>query len=298
VKQNGWGAKNLNYVPHFPDGKDSLAVLRTYASNPILRKEKITLQKKIVGIEIGVARYFNGKDWVGPIEVNIEHKKMFTGDLGPSTSEMGTLAWYDNSENRLFNETLGKLKPYLQEIDFRGDIDINCIVNDEGAYTLEATPRLGSPAIYIHAEIHESPWAEFLKAVADGKEYDLQWKSGFGIAVLLAVPPFPFSKEINEISPKNLPVYLEEAERVDKGKHLHFEGVSRDEKKPAGEYYVSDGQGYVAYITSLAPTVEEARQKAQRLVESVYIPKMFYRNDIGVAFVEKSAGALKSLKYL
>jgi len=45
------------------------------------------------------------------------------------TAEMGTLIWYDDNENnKLFNETLSKLKPYLRKINFRGDIDINCIV--------------------------------------------------------------------------------------------------------------------------------------------------------------------------
>lgn len=50
------------------------------------------LQEKVEGEEVVVARYFNGRDWVGPIEVSIEHKRMFPGGMGPNTFEMGSLA--------------------------------------------------------------------------------------------------------------------------------------------------------------------------------------------------------------
>lgn len=107
---------------------------------------------------------------------------------------MGTVLWYDeNEDNRLFNETLVKLRGYLRKIDFRGDIDINCIVNEQGAFPIEATPRFGYPAIYAQSNIHRSPWGEFLKAVADGKSHQLKWKKGYCIVVLVATPPFPYS---------------------------------------------------------------------------------------------------------
>jgi phosphoribosylamine--glycine ligase len=163
IKQNDKMPKCLNFVGQREDGEDMISVLKSYDENGYSGKI-ISLQKKIDGIEIGVGRYFNGNDWVGPLEMNIEHKKLFPGDVGPTTSEMGTLAWYDDNEkNKLFQETLAKLKPYLKEIDFRGDAEINCIVNEEGAFPLEATMRFGSPIIHLHSEIHQSPWGKFLR---------------------------------------------------------------------------------------------------------------------------------------
>ena len=159
IKQNGHVSRDINYVGQFRDNHDAISVLENYQKNYGNKLGSITLQKRVYGIEIGAGRYFNGADWVGPIEINVEHKKLFPGDLGPTTSEMGTLAWYeDNENNRLFQETLAKLKPFLQKIDFRGDIEVNCIVNREGAFALEITPRLGSPIIHLHSEIHTSPW--------------------------------------------------------------------------------------------------------------------------------------------
>jgi cystathionine beta-lyase family protein involved in aluminum resistance len=36
-----------------------------------------------------VARFFNGNDWVGPIEINVEHKSFLNDNIGPLTAEMG-----------------------------------------------------------------------------------------------------------------------------------------------------------------------------------------------------------------
>jgi hypothetical protein len=144
-------------------------------------------------------RYFNGKNWVGPIEINLEHKRFFPGNLGPMTSEMGTLAWYtDNEDEFLFQTILQPFTEFLRSANFRGDFEINCIANADGVYPLEATTRLGTPIIHLQQELHESSWAEFLYAVAKGEDYNLKWKKGYGIVILLAVPPFPYTKNIDQ----------------------------------------------------------------------------------------------------
>lgn len=299
IKQNGGSSKSLNYVGHFDDSRDVINVLENYQTNLKGQMRTITLQEKIKGVEIGVARYFNGNDWVGPIELNVEHKKFFPGDMGPATSEMGTLLWYDdNEENPLFRETLCKLKPYLQKINFKGDFDINLIVNETGVYPLEATPRLGSPAIYLHAELNRSPWGEFLKAIADGKPYDLKWKRGYGVVVLVTVPPFPYTKKLREMSPKGINVYFDPVLKEKHFNHVHFEGMSKKMVGGKEQYYISDYQGYVLYITAVDKTVKSARGKVDKLAKHIYFPKMFYRHDIGVNFIKNTYDQLRWWGYI
>jgi phosphoribosylamine--glycine ligase len=263
--------------------------LENYQTNLNLKGEAriITLQQKIKGVEIAVARYFNGIDWVGPIELNIEHKKFFPGDMGPATSEMGTLGWYiDRENNKLFNETLGKLKSHLKKINYKGAIDLNCIVNETGAYPLEVTPRFGSPIVYLQAELHKSPWGEFLKAIADGKSYDLKWEKGYGVVILVTAPPFPYAKKLPDLSPKGLNIYLDPSLKESGLKHIHFEGVGLRKGSGPKQYYISDYQGYVLYVTAVDNTVETARTKASQIIRHIYFPKMFYRHDIGISFIE------------
>jgi len=298
VKQNNHHySKILNYVGQFHDGHDMIDVLSRYSKHKEFYKERISLQEKISGVEIGVGRYFNGNDWVGPIEFNLEHPHFFPGDVGPLTSEMGTLAWYSTDEkNRLYRETLGKMKPYLKEIDFRGDFEINFIVNESGAYPLEATARIGSPIVHLHAEIHKSPWGEFLKDVASGKHHPLRWKKGYGIVTVLTIPPFPY---VADTAYKNVllgsKIYFKSMTKSD-WKHIHFEEVSYSKKDKS--YYISDSRGYVMYVTSIAPTVKQAQKKVQKLIDKIIFPKKMYRNDIGQRFIDESEEKLKRWGYL
>ncbi len=149
IKQNGHSESLFCYVGRLADGSDVIDMLACYRSR-YGDDLGIVLQRGVAGVEIGVGRYFNGRDWVGPIEMNVEHKKLFPGGLGPKTGEMGTLMWYDADEdNRLFQGTLSRLVPYLREAGFHGDVDINCVVNEKGAFPLEVTARFGYHAFQL-----------------------------------------------------------------------------------------------------------------------------------------------------
>ncbi|PIR86679.1 MAG: hypothetical protein COU11_04175 [Candidatus Harrisonbacteria bacterium CG10_big_fil_rev_8_21_14_0_10_49_15] len=294
IKRSGSITKQFHYIGHEEDGSDVIDVLFGYRMARLERKEMITLHKRIDGVEIGVGRYFNGEDWVGPIELNIEHPRLFPGNIGPITNEMGTLAWYtDNEENKLYQETLAKLKPYLQQIKFKGDFALNCIVNESGAYILEATPRFGSPIVHLQHALHESPWGELLSAVAKGEPYTLKYKRGFGIVILLAAPPFPYlSSEIN-YSSYGLHfsiAHLSEAEKD----QLHFEEVSENDHG----YYIARNYGFLMYVTAVGASVAQAQEKAYAVARKLNIPKLFYRNDIGNDFQNFQYQKLKDLRYL
>ncbi|HLN18920.1 MAG TPA: phosphoribosylglycinamide synthetase C domain-containing protein, partial [Patescibacteria group bacterium] len=207
----------------------------------------------------------------------------------------------NNEKNKLYLETLAKLKPFLQKINFKGDIDINCIVNNKGAFPLEATSRFGSPAIHLHSEINRSPWGDFLKAIADGKDYKLKWKRGYGIVVVVTVPtsnPFPFTKSEVYTSPKGMNIYFDKSLTKKDFEHIHFEDVSMKKVNGKEQYYISDDRGYVLYVTAMGKTVEEAREKAYKLIKKIHIPKMFYRNDIGLKFITEDEKKLRKWGYL
>jgi phosphoribosylamine--glycine ligase len=296
VKQNGSSSKSLNYVGRYSDNRDLIDILNTYKKNGF-GSEIITLQKKIVGVEIAATRYFNGKDWIGPTLINIEHKKFFPGDLGPTTSEMGTIGWYDNNEdNKLFCDTLAKIKPYLQHINYRGVFDINCIVNEDGTFPLEATSRPGSPIIHLQTELDISPWSDILLSIADQKPYKLKYKSGFGIVVVIAIPPFPYAKKIDDHSQIGTNLYFDDTWNDSDLDKIHFEEISYN--KATKKYYVSDNRGYVLYVTGTGTNIEEARSEAYKIIDKIHVPKMMYRNDIGLKFVNETEELLRNWGYI
>ncbi len=296
LKHNGYPDKAICYAGQLDSAEDILDLLRRSISEGY-GGSHVVLQQYIDGVEISVARYFNGIDWVGSTELNIEHKKLFPGDLGPNTYEMGNLLWYEKGANRLFDEVLNPLKAHLRKIGFHGDMDVNCIINADGAWPLELTPRFGYPATELQIELHESRWTDFLLAVAKGEDFSLRWKSGYAVAVLVAAPPFPCkpSKGTPWLSLPGLRIHFREPVSPDELAHYHFEEALR---LPDGTWEICHDSGYVLHVTGHGETVEAAREAANRRAANVIIPRAFFRTDIGGKFIYESCQQLKQWGYV
>lgn len=290
VKQNTHQSA-LNYVGVLPDGRDSLSVLETYAKNGV---RNVTLQERMAGVEVSINRYFNGSDWVGPSEITIEHKSLFNENIGPKTGEMGNLMWYDDSNGKLFDATIGKLKPYLREVDFRGDIDINCFIDKGDIYPIEVTARFGCPITHSQSVMHLSPWYELLGAVADGKDYELRYRGGYCIALTLALPPFPYEGTLaSEYSSEGLELLFSKPLTREELKNIHFEAIEKRTDEAGERFFVTHSIGYTVFVTGFGSTVEEAQRNVYSLAKKVIIPKIFYRTDIGDSFRRSDKEALE-----
>lgn len=292
IKREGDNSKFVSYVGEDLDGKDAITLLKNYSVIKGINKQPVSLQKRAQGIEIGVARYFNGNNWVGPIEMNVEHPHLFSGDVGQFTDEMGTVAWYTETENRLYKETLEKIEPVLRESNYKGDIAINCIVNKHNLYALEMTPRLGSPITHLQQELHESSWADFLMAVAQGKDHKLKYKKGYGVVITLAVPPFPFQKVFTAGICHGLTLNLKKCTAKDL-EHIHFDEISKRTNGIEDQYYISGHDGFVGYVTATDKMISRASEKALAIARKIHVPKIFYRNDIGLKFEKEDLPNLK-----
>ena len=296
VKQNShFGA--LNYVGEAEDGSDAIAVLESYLANNM----SAHIQKRAIGVEIGVARYFNGEDWVGPIEINHEHKRMCNDDVGPLTPEMGTVMWFSNEDDLpLFRDSLARLKPFLKKVNFKGDFDINCIVNKNNIWPLEATARFGAPSTELQSEMMKTPWVDFLSSLADGTDYQPNFHKGFGVTVSIAVPPYPYTK--NAIDPsvfttEVLQLFFKDNMTEDDKKHIYFEEISKKENPlhPDDDiYYWAGTNGWTMHVTGVSSDVHSARKKVYQIIDKIILPKKFYRTDIGLRVVENDLPLLNS----
>ncbi len=102
-----WHMKNLLFIAHEEDGKDLLEVLEHNRKTWSRKIKRFQLQKVASGVEVAVGAFFNGNEFITPINVNFEHKKLFPGDIGPPTGEMGTLMFWEEP-NGFFGATLGR----------------------------------------------------------------------------------------------------------------------------------------------------------------------------------------------
>ena len=270
----------LNYVGESFDGEDVVGLLSAYNEMGI---KNIHLQEKVVGIEVGVARYFNGNDWVGPIEINHEHKRLCNDDIGPLTAEMGTVMWHSEDESLpLFVRVLAPLKSYLSSINFRGDFDINCIVDKKNIWALEATPRFGTPSTQLQSELYTSSMADFLFAVGSGKDFNLKYKKKYGVVVSVGVPPFPYPPtSVSSQKMNNTICDFSKIKNTD-WNSIYLEEISKNKTSNFHESYVWVGEfGYALYVTGSDTSIARAREKIHKILKSIVVPKMIYRTDIG-----------------
>lgn len=272
--------KRLLFVGEEEDGRDVIQVLEDYRQHLADKVKEFQLQRRIVGVEVAVCAFFNGRQFVTPICVNFEHKKLFPGDIGPATGEMGTTMFW-SEPNRLFNATLKKMEAKLAQARFAGSIDINCIVNSNGIYPLEFTPRFGYPAINIQREGLLTPTGELLRGLADGTLAKLRARSGFQVGVRVVVPPFPYRD-------------LQTFESMSKGSVILFKTPSRDGvhieevKLVDGEWQIAGSSGVALVVCGTGPTMKQAQRQAYNRVRNVMIPYLYYRDDIGERWSEDS----------
>ncbi len=282
--------KSLLFVGEEEDGRDLLELME---NNKVAWKKKIgyfQLQKYVAGVEVAVGAFFNGHKFIKPVNINFEHKKLFPGERGPSTGEMGTLMYWTNT-NAIFNNTLAKMENALAQSGYIGYYDINCIVNGRGIYPLEITARFGYPTISVQIEGIVDPIGEFIYRLAKGEDFEFKTKKGFQIGVVLAVPPFPYKNDEIFYMYKDCSILFKNPNMLD-GIHL-----GDNKKVDGGDLKLAGNSGFALVVTGSGITVEEARKQVYNRIKNIRLQSMFYRVDIGNRWL-KDSDKLQAWGYL
>ncbi|PIO03907.1 phosphoribosylamine--glycine ligase [Candidatus Woesearchaeota archaeon CG08_land_8_20_14_0_20_47_9] len=272
--------KGFLFVGEEDDGRDVIQMLGIHKKAHANRIKVFQLQKRVTGVEIAAGAFFNGKEFAMPINVNFEHKKLFPGNKGPSTGEMGTSMFW-SGPNRIFNNTLKKMEGKLAEEGYVGYIDLNCIVNSNGIYPLEFTARFGYPTISIQQEGMLIPMEEFLHGLASGSLKNFRTKSGFQVGVRIVVPPFPFRDvETFQAYSKDTAILF----KKDKREGVHIEDV----KMLNGEWLITGKSGVALIVVGTGNTMKQAQHQVYSRISNILIPNMYYRTDIGDRWFDDS----------
>lgn len=280
--------KGILFLGQEEDGKDLIEILEQNKKIWAKKIKKFQLQKMAVGVEVAVGAFFNGEDFTYPLNINFEHKKLFPGDIGPYTGEMGTLMFW-SSPNEIFRNTLQKIKDDLVKSGYVGYIDIDCIANAKGIYPLEFTSRFGYPTISIQMEGITSPWGEFLYKIAKKEKTELKTKKGFQIGVCLVIPPFPFSDKNEFFIYKDLSIIF---------KKNNLDGIHLgDVKMVNGTWSIAGESGYALVATGSGFTVDDARKQVYSRINNIILQNMYYRTDIGLKWY-KDSDRLQTWGYL
>src|SRR5206468_729376 len=116
---------------------------------------------------------------------------------------------------------------------------------------------------------------------------------GYSVGVVLTVPPFPYSHGYDELG-KGAPVSLRQGMSDQDRDSIHYGEVAMRN----GQLVTAGMVGYVAVVTGLGATVQEARDNAYRVMNGVVVPNGRYRNDIGEKLIGDDLATLTRLGWL
>lgn len=226
-------------------------------------------------VEVSTEVWFNGSQFILPVNHTWEEKKFMPGGIGKMTGCMGNVVLAFDYPTNLAKATVLKFGPLLARANYRGPLDVNCIVTEKEIYALEMTCRMGYDACEaLFTGLNESVGG-FLYEVALGTKKRMDVRNDFLLAVRVTRDPYPAAdpREVDEPD-RGMPIDgLTEKD----SKFIYLCDVMR--KGDQLQYAASDG--VVLKATSFGRSVKEAQHRAYKICKNIKAIDIQYRNDIG-----------------
>ena len=238
------------------------------------------LQEFIAGTEIGTEAFFNGKDFF-LISGTLEEKKFMNDNKGPNTGCSGNMIVALTEEKKIFKEGLGKAREFLEQMGFRGIIDLNTIATADKIYGLEWTPRFGYLCCPTIATMYGSGYADLLTDIASGVNPQIKWQDTYGMATTFTIPPYP--TEIRMPKAKNVPIEGVDIRDINQLCHTYLFDAMVDGKK----LITSGNYGYVGAVIGTGDCPDAANNEMEKWLDKVSVPNMQCRTDIYKSSMER-----------
>lgn len=232
------------------------------------------LQDKIEGVALSVARWWNGRTWVGPYETTIEFKGYGNEDFGPSTGCALNAVWL--SANNLISERLGweNLSLKFREEDAPpGLYDINSIVDESGTpFFLEWTPRMGYDSEPTGFRLIDdlASWLVYVGTGIGGAEFSDQ----LAYSVRLSCPPYPWESVSLQDKKTCMEVRVNNVDTLWDGNFVAYQ-VRQDEHG----LKMGSPEGIVGLSLAVGDDIEELHEEVISFADEIDCSGLFCRTD-------------------
>lgn len=206
-----------------------------------------------------------------------DHKRVGEGDTGPNTGGMGAYSPAPVLSAEIEKKAMEEIvKPTMAEmakrgVPFQGVLYAGLMIKDGQPRLVEYNVRFGDPECQVLMLRLGAQALDLLHAAAEGRlsEAQVNWAEDHAITVVMAANGYPGSYEKGtEI--KGLGAIADDSMNV-----VFHAGTKAD-----GEKVLATG-GRVLNVTARGASLQEARDRAYAMVDSVDWPDGFYRKDIG-----------------
>ncbi len=246
------------------------SALKDMLQNDKFGHGQVVIEEFMTGPEFSFMCFVSG-DKVYPMVLSQDHKRAFDGDKGPNTGGMGAYSPLPfitkaDEEFALQKIMLPTAKAMIAEgCPFKGVLYGGLMKTPNGIKVVEFNARFGDPETEVVLPRLTADIVDIFTANIDGTTPVLIWDKRAAIGIVLASKGYPSNYE-KGFEIKNL-------DRVDAT--VYHMGTKQEKDK-----IVTNG-GRVLFVTALADTLKEAREKANAEVAKIDCENLFYRTDIG-----------------
>lgn len=236
----------------------------------------VVVEEFLTGPEVSVLAFTDGH-CVKPMVSSKDHKRALDGDKGLNTGGMGTISpnpYYDGAmAQRCMQEIfLPTIHAMQQEgRPFKGCLYFGLMLTPDGPKVIEYNARFGDPETQVVLPRLKTDLVTIIESVIDGTlaDVDIQWSKEAAACVVMASGGYPVKYEKGKV-----------ITGLDKNGQLPGVTVYHAGTAEKDGCLVTSG-GRVLGVTALAPTLDEALQKAYDAVEKIHFDGAHYRRDIG-----------------
>jgi phosphoribosylamine---glycine ligase len=255
------------------DRTEALDAARAMLDQPGAR---VVIEEFMTGEEVSLFVLSDGRTTI-PFGSAQDHKRAFDGDVGPNTGGMGayapapvfTPALEAGAMSAIAEPTIAGLA--AEGAPYRGALYVGLMLTATGARLVEFNARFGDPETQVLMMRLDSDIVPYLMACASGGLERLpppKWSADAAICVVLAARGYPGSPLGG--TRIGLP-----PEGFGEGVTLFHAGTAvRD-----GVLVAAGGR--VLNVCARAPTLAEARDRANAAIARIDWPEGFHRTDIG-----------------
>lgn len=232
---------------------------------------QLVIEEYLKGFEASIIAFSNGEKLFPCIPVK-DYKKAGTGDTGPNTGGMGSVApspEFTAEHQKDFDENI--LKPTLEglqayNIRFKGFIFFGLMITENGTYLLEYNMRLGDPETQSILALLENNLYDVIMDCLDGKDIELKFKDQKAVCLVMCSGGYPRHFDTG--------FEIRNIDKITESQVL-FAGAAIK-----GDKILTNG-GRVLSLVATADMFDEARKKVYNDAKTIHFDYETYREDIG-----------------
>ena len=237
----------------------------------------VLVEETLAGPECSLLALTDGTTVV-PLATSQDHKRALDGDKGPNTGGMGVYSPVPMVTSRELDEMVRIMNRVVKQLAEDGFPYSGCLyggfmLTDEGPKVLEFNARFGDPETQVVLPRMDADLIEVFLACDAGtlSREMVSWGDNSAVSVVLTSAGYPGSYEKGKVI-----TGIEAAEALE-GVTVYHAGTALAE-----DGSVVTAGGRVLDVTAVAPTFEEARERAYEAVELIDFEGKTFRTDIGL----------------